>query len=212
MSHAACLRVLQHMRCIQLVDAMMTRMAAHLCECAFWYVCVQDNGFTGTIPVGQENLALHVFRGRNNKFSGTIPGDFWELPMLITVDISNNRSVGGIKFRVLDQRCRFFICIAGDPHWLATHTTADETRPPGAHGKTSHQGKMLHNPISGSSRALHETSRPKIQGLLSCSITGNLSDTIGMTSRLSGWLPDKCLLRPESALFSSLGGALPMLT
>jgi hypothetical protein len=66
------------------------------------HVCVQDNAFTGSIPVGRENLALHVFRGRNNRFSGTISGDFWELPMLITVDISNNRSVGDPSFRVWD--------------------------------------------------------------------------------------------------------------
>jgi hypothetical protein len=62
---------------------------------------VQDNAFSGTIPVGSENLKLHVFRGRNNKLSGTIPGDFWELPMLITVDISNNRSVAGPQIQGL---------------------------------------------------------------------------------------------------------------
>jgi hypothetical protein len=41
--------------------------------------------------------------------------------MLITVDISNNRSIGGIKFRVLDQRCRFFYMYSRGPS-LAGHT------------------------------------------------------------------------------------------
>ena len=37
------------------------------------------------------NRLLHVFRARNNNFTGTVPPEVWELPQLITVDISNNR-------------------------------------------------------------------------------------------------------------------------
>lgn len=54
-------------------------------------VVLQDNGFSGTIPVGRRNMALHVIRGRNNYFSSSIPDDFWELPQLLSVDLSNNR-------------------------------------------------------------------------------------------------------------------------
>jgi hypothetical protein len=55
-----------------------------------YYVAAQDNAFTGNIPVGRSNMALHILRARNNYFSGTIPDPFWELPQLVTVDFSNN--------------------------------------------------------------------------------------------------------------------------
>jgi hypothetical protein len=55
-----------------------------------WCALLQDNAFAGSIPVGRSNMALHVFRARNNYFSGSIPDAFWELPQLIAVDLSNN--------------------------------------------------------------------------------------------------------------------------
>lgn len=54
---------------------------------------MQDNAFAGSIPVGSSNTFLHVFRARNNYFTGTVPDELWELPQLLTVDISNNRCV-----------------------------------------------------------------------------------------------------------------------
>lgn len=52
---------------------------------------LQDNGFSGGLPVNRSNMLLHVLRARNNNFSGSIPDDFWELPQLLSVDLSNNQ-------------------------------------------------------------------------------------------------------------------------
>jgi len=60
---------------------------------------MQDNGFSGRLPVGRSNMLLHVLRARNNNFSGSIPDDFWELPQLLSVDLSNNRWVMCITSR-----------------------------------------------------------------------------------------------------------------
>jgi hypothetical protein len=53
--------------------------------------CLQENGFTGPLPIGRTNRQLAVLRARLNDFSGTIPLEVWELPQLMTFDVTNNR-------------------------------------------------------------------------------------------------------------------------
>jgi len=52
---------------------------------------LQDNSFTGSLPVDGQNLKLVALRARGNGFSGTIPEDLWNVPLLMTVDLTNNR-------------------------------------------------------------------------------------------------------------------------
>jgi hypothetical protein len=52
---------------------------------------LQENGFTGPLPIGKTNRQLSVLRARLNDFSGTIPLEVWELPQLMTFDVTNNR-------------------------------------------------------------------------------------------------------------------------
>jgi Leucine-rich repeat (LRR) protein len=51
---------------------------------------VTDNQLTGPVPVGMTNSKLISLRGSNNLFDGRIPDALWKLPMLTTVDMSNN--------------------------------------------------------------------------------------------------------------------------
>lgn len=41
--------------------------------------------------MGASNQQLLGLRARNNRFAGTVPDAIWELPMLITIDLANNR-------------------------------------------------------------------------------------------------------------------------
>jgi hypothetical protein len=63
-------------------------MSAH---CIVGRRAVQENGFTGPLPIGRSNRQLSVLRARLNDFSGTIPLEVWELPQLMTFDVTNNR-------------------------------------------------------------------------------------------------------------------------
>eukprot|EP00775_Hariotina_reticulata_P001622 gene1622-1962_t len=49
-----------------------------------------ENGFAGSLPVSGRNLKLVAFRARGNDFSGTISEELWELPLLMTIDLTNN--------------------------------------------------------------------------------------------------------------------------
>uniref|UniRef100_A0A383VRU3 Leucine-rich repeat-containing N-terminal plant-type domain-containing protein n=1 Tax=Tetradesmus obliquus TaxID=3088 RepID=A0A383VRU3_TETOB len=57
---------------------------------------IQENGFTGPLPIGRTNRQLAVLRARLNDFSGTIPIDVWELPQLMTFDVTNNSLSGSL--------------------------------------------------------------------------------------------------------------------
>jgi hypothetical protein len=60
---------------------------------AFAVFLLQENGFIGPLPIGRTNRPLSVLRARLNDFSGTIPLEVWELPQLMTFDVTNNRCV-----------------------------------------------------------------------------------------------------------------------
>lgn len=51
---------------------------------------LQDNQLTGQLPVGIPNSKLISLRASNNLFNGRVPDALWKLPMLTTVDLSNN--------------------------------------------------------------------------------------------------------------------------
>jgi hypothetical protein len=51
---------------------------------------LQDNQFSGSLPVGIQNSKLVSLRATNNLFTGSIPDDIWKIPMLTTVDLGNN--------------------------------------------------------------------------------------------------------------------------
>jgi hypothetical protein len=54
------------------------------------HVCVQDNRFSGSLPVGINNSQLISLRATNNRFNGSIGDDIWKLPLLTTVDLGSN--------------------------------------------------------------------------------------------------------------------------
>jgi hypothetical protein len=66
---------------------------------------LQENGFTGPLPIGRTNRQLAVLRARLNDFSGTIPTDVWELPQLMTFDVTNNRWAKQLQW-LQDQKQR----------------------------------------------------------------------------------------------------------
>eukprot|EP00878_Enallax_costatus_P008958 GHUV01009368.1.p1 GENE.GHUV01009368.1~~GHUV01009368.1.p1 ORF type:complete len:379 (+),score=81.93 GHUV01009368.1:269-1405(+) len=55
---------------------------------------IQENGFTGPLPVNATNRALLVLRARMNEFEGPLSEDVWTLPRLIQLDLTNNRWSG----------------------------------------------------------------------------------------------------------------------
>jgi Leucine-rich repeat (LRR) protein len=71
-------------------------LSVHACAQLF-FLDAQDNALTGALPVGRENLALSILRLRNNALHGTIPGSFWTLPNLYSVDLQNNQFNGTIS-------------------------------------------------------------------------------------------------------------------
>lgn len=56
-------------------------------------VWLQENGFSGLLPVTKVNRRLTVLRARLNDFSGTLVTELWQLPQLMTIDVTNNRWV-----------------------------------------------------------------------------------------------------------------------
>jgi hypothetical protein len=52
---------------------------------------VQGNRFTGSLPVDGRNRALSVLRADHNSFNGTIPLGLWDLPSLMSLELTNNR-------------------------------------------------------------------------------------------------------------------------
>lgn len=53
-------------------------------------MCVQDNQFSGSLPVGINNSQLISLRATNNRFNGSMGDDVWKLPLLTTVDLGSN--------------------------------------------------------------------------------------------------------------------------
>lgn len=56
---------------------------------------VQGNRFTGSLPVDGRNRALSVLRADHNSFNGTIPLGLWDLPSLMSLELTNNRCACG---------------------------------------------------------------------------------------------------------------------
>lgn len=63
--------------------------SVHMVSRACWGL--QDNQLTGQLPVGIPNSKLISLRASNNLFTGRVPDALWKLPMLTTVDLSNNK-------------------------------------------------------------------------------------------------------------------------
>jgi hypothetical protein len=52
---------------------------------------LQGNQFTGELPVSPEWKHLLLYMAANNRFSGTFPAAFYDVPFLAHLDITNNQ-------------------------------------------------------------------------------------------------------------------------
>jgi hypothetical protein len=53
--------------------------------------CPQDNAFSGPFPLNRTNMRAAVIRLRNNYFGGSLPEDVNYMPVLLILDVTNNR-------------------------------------------------------------------------------------------------------------------------
>lgn len=52
---------------------------------------LQENGFSGPLPVNGSNRELLVLRAKQNEFQDQLSEEVWMLPRLIAMDFTNNR-------------------------------------------------------------------------------------------------------------------------